>query len=136
MRVPDHQHAIIASIRSHNPVFVVTAEDRGNLVAMALQQLLLLCHVVVDDTGVGSRVKDLSSILICEEVHSLVNVLVETVDLAKRLSFVNTQRKSSSANISRAVTQYITHVKFKTTLENCSERERDRQKGSDSSAVV
>ena len=53
VRVPDHEHAIITGIGSHNPVLVLTAQDRCDLIAMTLQKLLLLRDIIIDDTGMG-----------------------------------------------------------------------------------
>ena len=81
LRVPNYEHAIVAGIRCHNPVLVVRAQDRCDLVAVTLQQLLLLGDVVVDDTGVGSRVEDLRALVVGQEVNTLIDVFIETVNL-------------------------------------------------------
>ena len=52
---------------------------------MTLEELLLLRHIVVNDTGVSGRVEDLGPVVIGQEVHSLVDVLVEAVHFAERL---------------------------------------------------
>ena len=89
--LPDDKHAVVASIGSHDPLLVVGAQNRCDLVAVTLQQLLLLSHVVVDHTRVSSRVENLSAFIIGQEVDTLVDVLVETVDLGERLDRQATQ---------------------------------------------
>ena len=85
MGVPDNEHGVVASIGSHDPVLVVTAQDRGDLVAMTLKQLLLFGHIVVDDTSMGSRVENLGSLFVSKEMDSLVNVLVESINFSEGL---------------------------------------------------
>ena len=85
VRVPDDKHAVIAGIGSHQPGFVLTAQDRSDLVTVTLQQLLLLRHIVVNDASVCSRIEYLGPIFASQEVHTLVDVLVETVDFVERL---------------------------------------------------
>ena len=80
MRVPDNEHGVIASVRRDNPLLVLRAQDRCDLVAMTLKELLLLRHIVVNDTGVSGRVEDLGPVVIGQEVHSLVDVLIESND--------------------------------------------------------
>ena len=52
---------------------------------MTLKQLLFFCHIIVDDTGMSRRVENFCSIIVGQEVHPLVDVLVEAVDFAERL---------------------------------------------------
>ena len=58
---------------------------------MTLQQLLLLRDIVVDHTRVSSRIENLGAFIIGQEVDTLVDVLVETVDLGERLDRQATQ---------------------------------------------
>ena len=51
--VPDDEHAVVASISRHNPVFVLAAKDACDLVTVTLEQFLLLCNVIVDDSCMG-----------------------------------------------------------------------------------
>lgn len=51
---------------------------------MTLQQLLLFSDIIVDDTGMGCRVEKLGPVIVSEEVHSHVDLLVEAVDFAER----------------------------------------------------
>ena len=44
---------------------------------MALQELLGLLLVVVDNSSVGRAVEDLSPILRCEVVHALIDIFVK-----------------------------------------------------------
>ena len=52
---------------------------------MTLQQFLLLRRIVVDHTRVGGRIENFSAFVISQEVHSLVNVLVETMHTCESL---------------------------------------------------
>mmetsp|Transcript_46828 Transcript_46828/g.61980 ORF Transcript_46828/g.61980 Transcript_46828/m.61980 type:complete len:258 (+) Transcript_46828:6254-7027(+) len=83
VRVPDDEHGVLACIRRHHPVFVFTAEDASDLIAVTLKQLLLLGNVVVDDAGVGRRVENLRALLIRQKVHTLVNVFIESIHLVE-----------------------------------------------------
>ena len=85
VRVPHDKHAVIAGIGSHEPGFVLTAQDRSDLVTMTLQQLLLLRHIVVNDASVRGRIENLGPFFASQEMHTLVDVFVETVDFVERL---------------------------------------------------
>ena len=80
MRIPDDEHAVVARIGSHNPVLVLTAQDRSDLIAVTLQQLLLFRDIVVNDASVRRRVKNFSPLFVRQEVNTLIDVLVESID--------------------------------------------------------
>ena len=85
VRIPNDEHGVLTSISCHDPVLVLTTKDACDLVAMALKQLLLLGDIVVDDASVRSRVEDLRTLVIGQEVYTLVNVLVETIHFVQGL---------------------------------------------------
>ena len=85
VRIPNDEHGVLTSISCHDPVLVLTAEDACDLVAVTLEQLLLFGDIVVDDASVRSRVEDLRSLVIGQEVYTLVNILVETIHFVQGL---------------------------------------------------
>lgn len=55
--VPDHQHRVVSFVGRYDPAFIGGARRRGDPVTVALEEFLGAAHVVVDDTSVGSGVK-------------------------------------------------------------------------------
>ena len=49
-RVPHDEHGVVTAVRRYNPPLVVRASGGSYLIAMTLQQVLLLSHIIVDDT--------------------------------------------------------------------------------------
>ena len=78
IRIPHNKHWIISTIRSHNPPFIIWASSCSNLIAMALQKLLRLVSVVIENSWMSSSVKYLRSVFSCKVVYSLINVFIET----------------------------------------------------------
>ena len=64
MRIPDHKHRIVSRIGCHHPVLVLRAENRGDLIAVTLEKLLLLGDIVEDHTGMSSRVEDFGPLVV------------------------------------------------------------------------
>lgn len=62
MRVPHHQHTILTGVSSDEPLFVLWASCRSDLIAVALEETLCLFDVVVDDTGVGASVENFGAV--------------------------------------------------------------------------
>ena len=75
------------------------------MIAVALQQFLLLLDVVVDDAGVRRGVENLSPVVVREEVHALVDVLVEAVHLLEGLRTGN-ETEGAQISISYSVCGY------------------------------
>jgi len=76
-RIPNHKHRVFSGIGCNDPLLVLTAENAGDFIAVALEQFLLFCYVVVDYTCVCSRIKNLCALIIGQKVHTLINVHVE-----------------------------------------------------------
>ncbi len=103
--VPDDEHAVVASIRRHNPVFVLTAKNARDLIAVTLKQFLLLCNVIVDDSCVSRGVEHLCPVLISEEVNTLIDVLIETIHLGQCL-YTGQKGQKSYISVSEKTKQH------------------------------
>jgi len=78
--IPNYEHRVIPSVGRYYPPFVVAAGCCCDLIAVSLQQLLGLLHMVVNNTSVGGGVEDLGTTISCQIVNTLVDVFVEADD--------------------------------------------------------
>ena len=87
--IPNYEHRVIPSVGRYYPPFVVAASCCCDLIAVTLQQLLGLLHMVVNNASVGGGVEDLGTTVSCQIVNTLVNVFVEADDPLQVLKGIN-----------------------------------------------